>query len=198
MKTCNLMLILKNQILSLTSRGTGKSHNENENSPTNLTDITTLIRTRQAIGVLLTNILELAVCPQCYCGEIRQMLTFLINLYCLKAYHRPHNSIRIVNIIQEIITIIIIPKTNIITATRTQGRFRVCDLSSCNLLFETNNFGLGAVLLSCLVSELQEPSSSGLELRTLFRSSGISIFSSWSQGIIMPSLVQIGVSILQL
>jgi hypothetical protein len=48
--------------------------------------------------------------------------------------------------------------------------FRGCGLCSCNLLAETNNFGLGAVLLSCLVSELQEPSSPGLELRTLFRS----------------------------
>jgi hypothetical protein len=34
--------------------------------------------------------------------------------------------------------------------------FRCCGLCSCNLLFETNNFGLGAVLLSCSVSELQE------------------------------------------
>jgi hypothetical protein len=36
------------------------------------------------------------------------------------------------------------------------------------LLVETNSFGPGAVLLSCLVSELQEPPSPGLELRTLF------------------------------
>jgi hypothetical protein len=36
-----------------------------------------------------------AECPQCYCGEIRQMLTFLINLYCPKTYHRPDHSIRI-------------------------------------------------------------------------------------------------------
>jgi hypothetical protein len=35
-------------------------------------------------------------CPQCYCGEIRQMVTFHISLHCLKAYHRPGHSIRIV------------------------------------------------------------------------------------------------------
>jgi hypothetical protein len=44
------------------------------------------------------------------------------------------------------------------------------------------NFGLGAVLLSCLVSKLQESPSQGLELRTLFRSFDLYIFSSWSQG----------------
>jgi hypothetical protein len=38
----------------------------------------------------------LAVCPQCYCGEIRQMLTFFTNLYCPKGYHSPDHSIRIV------------------------------------------------------------------------------------------------------
>jgi hypothetical protein len=42
----------------------------------------------------------------------------------------------------------IIPKP-IFTETRTQDSFRVCDLSSCNLLAETNNFVLCAVLLSC-------------------------------------------------
>jgi hypothetical protein len=51
--------------------------------------------------------------------------------------------------------------------TRTQDSFRACYLSSCNLLAETNKFCLGAVL-SCLVSELQKPSSSGLESRTVF------------------------------
>jgi hypothetical protein len=58
------------------------------------------------------------------------------------------------NIIEKII-----PKPNIFTETRTQGSFRVRDLCSCNFLAETNNFGLGAVLLSYLVSELQEPPS---------------------------------------
>jgi hypothetical protein len=38
---------------------------------------------------------------------------------------------------------------------------------SCNILFETNNFDLSVVLLSCLVSELQKPPSPGLDLRIL-------------------------------
>jgi hypothetical protein len=38
----------------------------------------------------------------------------------------------------------------------------------CYLLFESNNFGLDAVFLLCLVSELHETSSPGLELRALF------------------------------
>jgi hypothetical protein len=41
----------------------------------------------------------------------------------------------------------IIPKHKIFTETRTQDSFRVCDLSSCNLLSETNKFCLGAVIL---------------------------------------------------
>jgi hypothetical protein len=43
-------------------------------------------------------------------------------------------------------------------------------LCCCNLLFETSNCGLGAVLLSSLFSELQEPPSPRIELRTLLRS----------------------------
>jgi hypothetical protein len=39
---------------------------------------------------------------------------------------------------------------------------------SCNLFFEINKFDLGAVLLSCLVSELQETPSPEIELRTYF------------------------------
>jgi hypothetical protein len=61
----------------------------------------------------------------------------------------------------------IIPKP-IFTETRTQDSFRVCDLSFCNLLAETNNFVLGASLPSCLISELQERPSPGLELTTHF------------------------------
>jgi vesicle coat complex subunit len=79
------------------------------------------------------------------------MLAFLINLCCTKVYH----SIRIVEHHRNIfiiIIIIIISKTYIFTETRNQDCFRVCDLSSCNLLAETNNFVLYAVLLSCLVS----------------------------------------------
>jgi hypothetical protein len=50
---------------------------------------------------------------------------------------------------------------------------RDCGLCSCNLPTKTNNFGLGAVLLSCLVFELQKSSSPGLEPRTDIRSCGL-------------------------
>jgi hypothetical protein len=39
---------------------------------------------------------------------------------------------------------------------------------SFNLVAETNNFVPGTILLLCLVSEIQEPPSPGLELRTIF------------------------------
>lgn len=71
-------------------------------------------------------------------------------------------------------------------------------LSSCHLLFKTNSFGLGAFLLSCLVSELQKLPSPGLALRTIFKSLDLSEMSSWLQGISMPSLVKIGLLILEL
>jgi hypothetical protein len=51
---------------------------------------------------------------------------------------------------------------------RTQDSFRSYGICFCNLLFETNNFDLGAVLPPCLVSELQEARSPGFELRTIF------------------------------
>jgi hypothetical protein len=60
--------------------------------------------------------------------------------------------------------------TETIFETRTQDSFSDCGLCLCHLLFETNSFGLGAVLLSYLVSELQEPPSPGLQLRTIFQS----------------------------
>jgi hypothetical protein len=50
---------------------------------------------------------------------------------------------------------------------------RCCGLCLCNPLLEINNFGLGAVLLSCLVSELQKPPLPGIEPRTVF---GVLIF----------------------
>jgi hypothetical protein len=62
----------------------------------------------------------------------------------------------------------IIPNPKIFTETRTQDSFRVCGLSSCNILSETNKFCLGTVLLLCLVLELHKTSSSGLERRTDF------------------------------
>jgi hypothetical protein len=66
-----------------------------------------------------------------------------------------------------IITEKVIPKPRIFTETRIEYSFRVCDLSSCNLLSETNNSVLCTVL-SCLVFELLKPSSPGLEPRTFF------------------------------
>jgi hypothetical protein len=103
---------------------------------------------------------------------------------------------RTVNIIEK--NIIIIPKPNIFTETRTQDTFLVYDLNSCNLLqnpssprlelrtdfrgcglcscnlpADTNNFGIDAVLLPCLVSELHKPSSPGLKPRTDFRGCGL-------------------------
>jgi hypothetical protein len=53
------------------------------------------------------------------------------------------------------------------TGTRNKDRFPGLWPLPCNILVETNNFGLGAILLQCLVSELQKPPSLGLELRTL-------------------------------
>jgi hypothetical protein len=71
------------------------------------------------------------------------------------------------NIIEKII-----PKPNIFIETRTQDSFRICDPSSCNIVDETNNFVLCAVLLSFLVSELQKPTSPRIEPRTFCRGCG--------------------------
>jgi hypothetical protein len=65
---------------------------------------------------------------------------------------------------------------NFFAGNRTQGSFRGCNLCLCNILFETNKFVPGAVLLSCLVSELQKPSSSGIELSTASRYSDLRFF----------------------
>jgi hypothetical protein len=56
----------------------------------------------------------------------------------------------------------------------------------------------GIILLSSLFSEVQEPPSLGLKLRTLFRSFDPSIFSNWTREISIPSLVQIDLSVLDL
>jgi hypothetical protein len=145
------------------------------------------------IELCLSSYIQLAECPQCYCGEIRQMLTFLINLTVRKIIIGPIVGYVSLNIIDKIIL-----TPNIFTETRTQDSFWICNLSSCNSLFETNNFGLGAVLLSCLVSELQEPPSPVLKLRTFSRSFDPPVFSSWSQEISMPNLAEIGLSLLEL
>jgi hypothetical protein len=75
---------------------------------------------------------------------------------------------------------------------------RDCDHCSCNILSATNNFALDVCLLSCLVSELQERPSPGLELGTIFQSFHLSKISSCSQGLSMPRLVEVGLSVLEL
>jgi hypothetical protein len=72
----------------------------------------------------------------------------------------------------KIVGRIIIHKPNIFTGTRTQGSFRVCNLCYCNLPSEANNFVLGSVLLSCLVTKLQKSSSPVLKPKTYFRGYG--------------------------
>jgi hypothetical protein len=60
-----------------------------------------------------------------------------------------------------------VPKPNIFTRTRKRGNFLVCDRCSCNLLADTNRH-LGAILLSCLVSKLQNHSHQGSNQGQLF------------------------------
>jgi hypothetical protein len=63
---------------------------------------------------------------------------------------------------------------NIFIGTHSQSSFQGFNRCSCNLLAETNTFGIGAILQSCLVSELQKPSSPGLGPRTvIFRDCGL-------------------------
>jgi hypothetical protein len=95
------------------------------------------------------------------------MFTFVINLYCPKAYHRPDHLICITEYHGKLSSS---SSLNPTPSPRLEPRtaFQVCDLSSCNLLTETNNFVLCAVLLLCLVSELQKPSSLGITSRTVF------------------------------
>jgi hypothetical protein len=67
------------------------------------------------------------------------MLTFLTNLlFCPKAYQGL--VIRYISLIIIEKIIIITPKSNTFTETRTRDSFRICDLSSRNLLAETNIF----------------------------------------------------------
>jgi hypothetical protein len=61
----------------------------------------------------------------------------------------------------------------IFTRTQTQDSSPEFGLCSCNLLAETNNSDLGAILLSCLVSELQKPSLPGLEPGTVLLGCGL-------------------------
>jgi hypothetical protein len=61
-------------------------------------------------------------------------------------------------------------KEIVFTGTRIQNIFRGCGLFPEP---SPNNCGFAAVLLSCLVTKLQEPPSSGLEPRTIFRDCGL-------------------------
>jgi hypothetical protein len=75
------------------------------------------------------------------------------NLYCLKVFHRPDHSMHIIEYHRKKLSLN--PTSSLGLEPRS---FRVCDLSSCNLLAEANKFCLGAILLSCLVSKLQKTS----------------------------------------
>jgi hypothetical protein len=138
--------------------------------------------------------IPLAEYRQFYCGEIRQMLIFLLSLYGTKAYHLPGHSIRIVAYHGNKLSLN--PTSSPELKLRTG--FRGCGTCFCNLLAEINNFGLGPVLLSCLVSELQKPPSPGLKPRTISRSFYCSEISFCFQGMSMPRLVHNGVSVLEL
>jgi hypothetical protein len=72
----------------------------------------------------------------------------------------------------------------------------VCVISS---LKKKKNPGLGTIHLSCLVTFLAGGTAlTGLELREKFYSFGLSKISLWPQVISMPSLVQIGLLIMEL
>jgi hypothetical protein len=73
----------------------------------------------------------------------------------------------------------IISKQNTFTRTRTQNIFVVVLFVPVISSSKQKKIGLDAVLLSCLVSELQKPPSLGLELNKLFRSSDPSTFTFW-------------------
>jgi hypothetical protein len=94
-----------------------------------------------------SNLFIFVDCPQCYCGEIRQTITFLINVDWPKVCHRPDHSIRIVENHGKQIINTGMPKPNIFTGTRTQERFRVCGFCSCNVPAETRSWHRPSVLL---------------------------------------------------
>jgi hypothetical protein len=85
----------------------------------------------------------------------------------------------------------------IFTSTRTQNSFG--GFRPLFMQFIRRNKQLCSWLRSsCLVSELHEIPSLGLELSTLFRNSYLFSISSWYQGISFPSLVKIGTPVLAL
>jgi hypothetical protein len=54
------------------------------------------------------------------------------------------------------------------SGNKPRALYRRFDVCSCNLLFQTNNFALVAVLLSRLVSEQQEATFPGQEARIFY------------------------------
>jgi hypothetical protein len=90
-----------------------------------------------------------------------------INLSCPKIYHRPIIENHGKNLIPTpkdislaILSTAITNTGNILIRNRAQYRILVvAAFVSVNLLVETNNVGLGAVLASRLVSEPQDPPS---------------------------------------
>jgi hypothetical protein len=97
-------------------------------------------------------IVTLVEWPRCYCGEIRQMFTFLMNLYCPKFFYTLDHSISVFEYHMKNISL----NQTSSPGLETRTDFWVCDLCSRNLLAETNNFCLGTILISCLVSKLQK------------------------------------------
>jgi hypothetical protein len=93
-----------------------------------------------------------AECRQIYCAKIRQMLTFLINFYWPKAFYGPDNLIHVT----ECISKNYLWTQHFYWDTR-EDKFGLCELCFCNILFDKNKFGSGAVFSSVLVSELQKP-----------------------------------------
>jgi hypothetical protein len=97
---------------------------------------------------------------------IQQVLALHINRHCPKTYHRPDNSVRIVEYHRKLLLLLLLLSINPKPSPRLEPMtvFGDCGLCSCNIPAETYNFGVGTVLLSSLVSELQT-SSSALEPR---------------------------------
>jgi hypothetical protein len=92
-----------------------------------------------------------------------QLLIFLASFYFPEAYNRSDPSVRIVEYLRKKITL----KSNITNRTGTRTFFGFVTLARY-FLGKINTFCLGVFLLPCLVSELQKPSSSGLEPRSFF------------------------------
>jgi hypothetical protein len=87
--------------------------------------------------------MRLADCEAYYCWEIRRMLHCFANRYCPKGFRRPDDhSTRVVEYHRKESA----PKPHIVTGSRTQDNFVVCDCSYCNFLCE-NKFSSGAFFL---------------------------------------------------